>query len=901
MNNYLRGSEWSKWDLHIHTPYSINQQYGGPEKFDKYIEALERLPENVKVIGITDYYFIDGYEKVMEYKVGGRLKNIEKIFPILEFRIDTFGSGSENKLQKINLHILFNIDEANLDREIRKVKDEFITQIPLTRLDQHRTKCVSIANFTSECGDLQAGFSSLIPSTKSVFEIINSPTWKDKTFLFLGYKEWSNLEKNQQLRPFKQDLYNKVDAFLTSSLESMDRSQEWLNEYGDKRLLYSGDIHSFDFLDTAEKDIKDNYIISQNYTCNTWIKANPTFEGLKQIIYEPEYRVCIQNNKPEIKAGYHIIESIDLNEDNFWKQKVLFNQNLNTIIGGRSTGKSTLLGCIAKEVAVIDDKNVFIDQHLKGVAVNWKDQENVVHDIDYFPQSYMYELAKDKDQTDELIEKIIEEKDQNDSLKNYRDFSDNNRGDISGKVNTIFKLQNDLNKRFSELKEKGVKSGILKEIKSLEQVLLNMKATDVTENILRKYEKDNESINTLENRLSFIKSDLDLLDKLIMFDIISTKIEYSLNDLSASSRDVIKAVFNNVRQQANDQWIEEISRQIVIINEEQEKIKSKIMEIKESEDYLNVLDYLKTNSEYKNIQNRIAEERKKLMEISELENAIEHQKIQRKELFDDIILSHKKYCEKANSLCENLCFECGGISINAKCSFRNDELNDFLGERLNLRSEERRRYVNNITSNYMNNMDEIIKNFLIDSLDKKIECKGIYADKNSPSVASDFLATNWCKISYVLTYQNDEFADMSQGKQAFVILKLLLDFSDKKCPILIDQPEDSLDNRAIYNELVEYLKEKKRERQIILVTHNANVVVGADAEQIIIANQHGKDSKNINDLRFQYVSGGLENTKKKDSSIECILDCQGIREHVCEVLEGGDDAFIKREQKYNLS
>jgi len=51
---------------------------------------------------------------------------------------------------------------------------------------------------------------------------------------------------------------------------------------------------------------------------------------------------------------------------------------------------------------------------------------------------------------------------------------------------------------------------------------------------------------------------------------------------------------------------------------------------------------------------------------------------------------------------------------------------------------------------------------------------------------------------------------MSDGKKAFVILKLLLEFSHKECPILIDQPEDSLDNRAIYNELVAYLKQKRK-------------------------------------------------------------------------------------------
>jgi hypothetical protein len=82
-SNFSKGSEWRKWDLHIHTPYSIIQNYGGDTQWDKFIEALEQLPREVKVIGINDYYFIDGYEKVMHYKNQGRLSNIEKIFSVL--------------------------------------------------------------------------------------------------------------------------------------------------------------------------------------------------------------------------------------------------------------------------------------------------------------------------------------------------------------------------------------------------------------------------------------------------------------------------------------------------------------------------------------------------------------------------------------------------------------------------------------------------------------------------------------------------------------------------------------------------------------------------------------------------------------------------------------------------
>ncbi|MDQ7864056.1 hypothetical protein RCO48_32125 [Peribacillus frigoritolerans] len=65
MYKYEKGSEWRVWDLHIHTPKSIINEYGSNNNavWEKFIQRLEELPPAVKVIGINDYYFIDGYEK----------------------------------------------------------------------------------------------------------------------------------------------------------------------------------------------------------------------------------------------------------------------------------------------------------------------------------------------------------------------------------------------------------------------------------------------------------------------------------------------------------------------------------------------------------------------------------------------------------------------------------------------------------------------------------------------------------------------------------------------------------------------------------------------------------------------------------------------------------------------
>lgn len=140
---------------------------------------------------------------------------------------------------------------------------------------------------------------------------------------------------------------------------------------------------------------------------------------------------------------------------------------------------------------------------------------------------------------------------------------------------------------------------------------------------------------------------------------------------------------------------------------------------------------------------------------------------------------------------------------------------------------------------------------------------------------------------------------MSPGKKAFIVLKLILDFSDSKIPVLIDQPEDSLDNRAIYNELTAYIKKTKLNRQIILVTHNPNIVVAGDCENVIVANQESDVSKNKNGKVFDYVNGALESIVKDEKS-QFLLQRYSIKEHVCDILEGGRIAFLKRESKYDL-
>lgn len=908
MNKIERGSEWRIWDLHIHTPESICQDYKNTtENWEKFINCLENLPEDVKVIGITDYYFIDGYEKVMSYKSKGRLNNIDKIFPILEFRIDTFGSGNENRLQKINLHILFDVDEKKLETEIKKIRDEFIDNIKISKLEAHKTKKLSKENFSDIGGNLKDGFESLIPSTEEVLELVNSTAWKDKTFLFLGYKEWSNLEKNQQLKPLKDHLYSQVKAFFSNNAESNEKNQNWLNEFGNKKLLHSLDIHSFKDLDTYEFDEDGIKKGIENYHCHTWIKADPTFNGIKQIDYEPDERVSIEQIKPQEKAGYQAIDSVTITHSDFTHQTLYLNQNLNCIIGGRSTGKSVLLGAIAKKLNC--EKPVkfgnqeytdFVNAIVSGLSITWKDGvENYDRNIEYFPQSYMYQLAKNKDgELDKLVEEIIKQDAvKNQLITNYDSFSSENNSDITTKINKLFQLQEELIKRKLKLKEKGDEKGIKSEIEKLTKELSELKLKiQITEQELEEYNKLKLQLEELTKSNENYNSQISKIQSLREKFFVNKDIDFELVSLSDSNRSEIKASFDKLKSKFQIEWESELNKTTLKNSDIVKTNNNLISEIEKNPNFIKGIETFKNNKQYKEVEEKLKTQRDKLTDITIIKKEIEEFVLQIDSFKTAIKQAHRNFFIKIEEIKESLKISEGKLEILAFPKLKTAEFKELLNWSVNQQSDEGKRIVNtpieNKVESYFKLTDEIFEKLLNNSITLK-------GGNEHLGLALKLMGTNYFQISFNILYE-DTFNQMSEGKKAFVVLMLLLDFSDKDCPILIDQPEDDLDNRAIYKELVKYLKKKKKERQIIVVTHNPNIVVGADSEQVIVANQNGIDTKNRNGTKFQYVTGSLENTKETDEGIEIILERQGIKEHVCEILEGGNEAFKQREKKYDI-
>jgi len=136
-----------------------------------------------------------------------------------------------------------------------------------------------------------------------------------------------------------------------------------------------------------------------------------------------------------------------------------------------------------------------------------------------------------------------------------------------------------------------------------------------------------------------------------------------------------------------------------------------------------------------------------------------------------------------------------------------------------------------------------------------------------------------------ILYHRKSPNQLSVGQRGtlYVCMKLA---TDMFTPFVFDQPEDDLDNEFIMDELRPIFQEIKRYRQVIIATHNANLVVNADAEQVIVAHN---DSEILS-----YTSGALEHTSGDYAD-------PGTRETVCRILEGGEEAFRQRERKYGMT
>lgn len=922
-----KGSEWGRWDLHIHTKGTAKNDQFKSETMDDFCEILFRkaIENNIKVIGITDYFSISNYKYAKRYQnsidkeKNFKINEREKIKSILLIpNIELRMLPSTDKGGLINIHILLNPDSIdifenewahNLTFEYSS-KSYKMTEYSLIELGKN----INNGKYEQDDINLKTGIENFVLAPDTINKALKTEGFRKNTIIVIsnsnkdGASAFQKHEQNQHesggsLNAVRSSIYQLSDAVFSSSPQDREfflakskniTLSKYMNIYGSlKPCIHGSDAHTEDKLFEPDQ---------QRYC---WIKAEPTFEGLKQILHEPESRVYIGATPPDLKNDYEVIDHIEIDNDDVFNNKIYFNQNLTTIIGGRSSGKSTLLQCLAKKLNKPltankneDDKYPHIKKLSENLQIFWKDgKEDYSRRIEYFYQGHMYEKSTNKEIKD-IIRDILLQKSPG-IFDKYDTSISNIKRNSSTHLTDYFRSKEKIKELKDSLEKYGHINDIQYQIDKLNNELNKLNLSKLNDEDMEYYHAQNSIYLENYEKSDAIGNIVRNLDNINIADIFSFEIKPN-----APSYKEIPWILSDIQSKIQKYIVDEITESKNIyrsrLTDEIDKLYKLNNQIEKDPKFIKVKSSLDKSLSAIPIIKQLEQEQVKKVAIEKINDQIKVLEKLIGEKYENIktnwsLMFHELYDLVKST--NQVLFNEKQLRVETSPEFKKIDFRDFIEGFIDQRASMAQNLILEINSiEDENNLYDFFERVKLELLNENIKLrKGFSVEE----FTTKFFRDSWFELKYDIIYDGDSYNNMSQGKKAFIVLKLNLECSDSKCPIIIDQPEDDLDNRAIYSELVSYLKKKKSERQIILITHNPNVVINADSELVIVANQHGSESPNQQNKKFEYISGSIESSKvDKDSNVT--LTKKTIREHICEILEGGEQAFKLRERKYSF-
>lgn len=950
-----RGSEWRKWDLHVHTPETkLNNQYKSESNvWREFCARIEK--SDVDVFGITDYFSLENYTKFINEFLQIYPNSTKVFFPNIEFRIADKNKDGEH----IQFHIIF----SNQEEIVNKIP-QFLTRLPLISTDDiNLTKKYCCKEDLEKIGYKKA----MVRFEETISTLEENFSLHDYIIVGLssGYGSLRPGKDDTKGGEYAKEIDKKCGVFFGSSKDT----DFYLNKIPGrdsfnlppKPVFNGSDSHSFVHIDNKlgkKYEKKDSKGSICDYSEITWVKAEPTFEGLRQTIYEPEERVRIQDKRPDFKEDKEIIDKVKFISPNnkFSNEEIYFNPNLNVIIGGKSSGKSILLYSIAKTLlAYTEDKLLFknngkeryslksIDSGFDfeittkaGISQKISDREDghnsLIPNIKYIPQNELVKLAEPElsgkeESLNKLVRNLICE--DTDSKQKYNDFIERVRGYDKNRDNLIdnyFDTLDNIQKLEAELKTKSNKEVLQTNIKTNSEKVeeLNKKA-GLSDEHIQQYKSIQEQQQQNQKRRDLLNSDFYQTNAFLQ------ELNKELSNLQERKNTFLQSIHKNeFRDYYQDKlkFIDDSIDQLQgLISEIGESINTEGKRVFDTDNIFNKeleqINYEKSNIEeelkpyqqneeikkqIRTLEEFIKNDGKLLSEIDSLNKKLETkrqsiEKIKTK-LFDLYKNSYDEYIDIVEQLKNRTIeLEKDGLQIEGIAQFNFPKFYENILSFTDGRSTSIQRYdilknkKTRIAGYEYSELESQIEKILEDILKKEYPINTRFSEREIiKKLLDDYFYDYW-----EITYKNDKLGEMSTGKASFVILMLIIGLSQSKSPILIDQPEDNLDNRSVSENIIYYLRNKKIERQIILVTHNANIVVNADAENVIVANQTGQNDKKTTSLyRFDYINGAIENTFSKIETETDLLKSMGIKEHIADIVEGGKEAFKNRERKYGF-
>jgi len=941
--NFPKGSEWRRWDLHVHTKGTNKNDEYKSENFNDFCIILfkKALENNIAAIGITDYFCIENYKKVVQFVneihiiedfSAEEKEKIKKIFLIPNIELRMQPATDCGKL--INIHCLFNPDFVN------ELDNHFFNEIHFSggsgrSYPMNRKGMIDLGRSNNPDLDenvaYNKGVSEFVVSLEQLQHLKDGDKYfKDNVIIIV-----SNSNKDGA-----SGLQNHYKFFEGNSISSLDGVRRAIYMLSD--CVFSGNPKDAEYFSGKGKDSAGTVIMNcgslkpcihgsdahtedklfspdENRFC--WIKADLTFNGLRQVLFEPfpGERVWIGQTRPDLKDGFKIIEKIKFSETSYFPNEIIFNQNLCSIVGSRSVGKSALLAYIADSVDTSQTREkkkigpgegfpwVNVDFNYSIEWVNGKSNFESPGKVVYIPQNFLYEMSGKPDEIKNKILPVLSMKLPQISQKYFkveRDLKDINI-EIGKNVEKWFIEKNQTKELLNELRELGSENAVLSEKNRIdEEIKLNKEKYKLDATEVNKLQDLSEQIANYNQKASQIREELDQIGLEGEKGIYFRKADISLTPSISELPEVLQTTLNDTLEEFSKKIISETNNKVLIYNGEL------TIEMDETNKSLGTVVQEFNSIQEKQTKNEELESN--IKKSSELRSTLELIKIKYTKLSDSKIKLSTfvdeilKLINQRRTLIEDLEREIKTVNqsdikdmeFGIEAQITTADLERF---KQKLNSRENTEFMNSHELNF-----DLIRTNPDLFLDSLFSGKQKVNQGNDITLIAIEAFTITEKILFIASMEGDRIGGFSEptmtpGKRALFALRLLLAESEDTWPLLIDQPEDDLDSRSIYNDIVPFLREKKKERQIIMVSHNANLVIGADSEQIIVANRHGEDRKNEDGLLFNYLSGSIENSKMHDSKCIDTLNSQGVREHACQILEGGELAFELRSNRYDLN
>jgi ABC-type cobalamin/Fe3+-siderophores transport system ATPase subunit len=919
-----KGSIWRKWDLQVQTilddgyielkDYYEDIKKLQPEKWAAFI-GVSGSEENALKFDSKEYFYSDKQDNKAVCKnyatnflaFVDNFVDIPGVIGLTDHNydsphlLDAFMNASVNSKTKVIPGIEINVQGVHM------------LIFWGTKLYEKQTYSEGIKTFLAKININNKKTSGVLTvSDKSYTEVIDEVINTNGLILFAHCNSDNGLfqENGKTDRTHLKNFFNYQDFNICqeSSKEACDKTSSYIESKKSdlqKPFCFTIASDSRCLKDVFKPDKDGNYC---------WIKADCSFDGLKQIMYEPDLRIRIQDENPENYEAYSKLKSISIDlpddleilesEDNELskfcingKYNLNFSNNLTCIIGGRGTGKSTFLHFISNKLDDDTDRLESINSPISHLNLKpspytkiseLTEIPNTPNRVEIYLQNEIEKTAKDINAMSDLLIVRLHElsqtnsKDDENDLDDLQDLFETKQSEMDEIVETytsIVQFKNEIDALKVEVKSIEDQKGV---IKSDEYIALQQKIFKITEKInkytvyKKEWDELNEVLSNVGNKIAKLKwNDEEGLQELT---VLKTNISNALSALKAKFNTVSKTYSDednsgklrsakedlNVYLKSKNLSPENIQN-IAGSEEKLSKLKQSLQETQESLKELETqyIDLSPTVDEYKNLyeeykkcfENSFSSLTEKLNALQDSTKVIDFHLIQNFEVVRNEVIDFVKEVNSDIDLMEN---------VIASILLKNEENSEFLEycEKVLMDKDKMLEKINSAKADKHKNV--LLETFSDENsfnLFKLILQKALYSIEN---------------IKVNTLYGGKSLKNTSFGERCGIVISILLIAGTD--PIIIDQPEDHLDSKFTTQVLVPLIRKQKLQRQIVFVTRDANIVIGSDSDLIHILD--------INNERTQVNPTTIENPI--------------LRENYIWILDGGADAFKARERKYQI-